>query len=101
ALAMLGDLDRADELLRRSLPTLARLGMPRLVCSTLDELGISVVRARGNDPLAARLLGARDRLGVELGLTRVEPGHTGVWFTDEAAVRDLRETLGIPAFEAA
>ena len=94
ALVALGDLDRAEDLLRTSLPTFARLGMPYLVCTGLDELGIGVSRARGDDRLAARLLGARDRLGAELGLA-------GWYFTNDDLVNDIRESLGADAFETA
>jgi non-specific serine/threonine protein kinase len=94
ALVSLGDVDGAERLLRRSAPVLAELGMPWLLCAVLDELAISVARARGDLRRAACLLGARDRLAAELGATPT-------WFTDEEAAADLRESLSASAFDVA
>lgn len=94
ALVLLGEMDRAEQLLQRSVPALARLKMPWLVCAGLDELGIPVLLARGETHRATRLLGARDRLGHELG-------RLGTWYTDDDVVSDLRESLGADAFDAA
>ena len=94
AALLLGDVDRAEALLQRSLPNISRLGMPWMLCAVLDELGIGVARERGDSARAVRLLGARDGLAATLG---VAPE----WFTDDEAVEALREALGSEAFGAA
>ena len=65
-----------------------------MFCSVLDELGIGVALARGDEPRAARLLGGRDRLGRELALERE-------WYTKPETVQRVREELGPDTFEAA
>jgi predicted ATPase/DNA-binding CsgD family transcriptional regulator len=94
--AALNDAAQSEHLLHQALSIQHRRGFLADLVPTFDELANLAARAQSGTE-AARLMGAADVLGGNIGLVRSAPRQSA----RDAAEAAVREQIGGPAFEAA